>query len=992
MDEQLSEDAVFRVAFGIESPKLREEYLRQVSLGKPALYDRVNALLKASSEEPDFLESPATGVGATVDLDLPPEQVGDNIGPYKLVEELGEGGMGSVFMATQKEPVRRRVALKVIKPGMGSKQVVGRFEAERQALAMMDHPSIARVFDGGTTESGRPYFVMELVNGMPVTEYCDRYRFTTEQRLDLFGQVCQAVQHAHRKGIIHRDLKPSNILVTHVDGRAVPKVIDFGIAKATGGQLTEETVVTNLAQMIGTPLYMSPEQTELSSQDIDTRSDVYSLGVVLYELLTGTTPFDRQRISEVSYDEFRRIIREEEPQRPSTRLSTLDAALDTVAGKHHTDARTLSRQVSGELDWIVMKALEKDRTRRYESANELAKDVQRYLDNEAVEACPPSTAYRLRKFARRNKTALATISAVALALVVGAGIATWQSIRATQALHGETAAKNLAKQRLADVDEQRKLAETNFRLAEKNHQLAEKNFQLAFDAVDEMLTEVAGEELVNVPQAEPVRRALLEKALAFYEGFLEDRGNDPQVRQEAGRAHLRVGEVSALLNKHEEAEKALREAIALFEKLTAEFPRQSDHRHSLAESRHKLGGVLGELGRLQQQRETYRQALEIQRPLVAEFPQRREYRNLLGLIYASLGNLHLSTGRIADAEKAYQLGQDTLEQSPADSKPGPDDQASVETIRRAAVSAQIEVGQIKEAERAVRESLKVWKELASQFPESTEYRERLSSTLHRLANVQYDQGQRDQATETARKALHIRRQLVADFPAVPRYRYALAGTLNTYAQSKHRSGEEEACRRESLAILEQLVADYPNVPLYAARVAGCLYNLGNEHKGRGEYEEAEAVYRRGVALSQKAVQALPGVPEHLSLLALHKTGIGMALHAQNRHDEAEASCREAAKTYRELAGKFPRVVDHRADLSFCLWCLGRLLQDMDRLEEAESTLQESVAILQQAAAEVPENSDYRKYLAMFEESLAAVRKAVLAEASQRQEAEKKNGR
>ena len=297
------------------------------------------------------------------------------------------------------------------------------------------------------------------------------------------AQVCQAVQHAHQKGIIHRDLKPSNILVTLVRRPGRPQGDRLRHRQGDQRQLTDDTLVTNFAQMIGTPLYMSPEQAELSEPDIDTRSDVYSLGVLLYELLTGTTPFDRERMNEVSFDEFRRIIREEEPPRPSTRLSTLDAALDTVAEKHHTDPRTLSQQVSGELDWIVMKALEKDRTRRYESANELAKDVQRYLDDEAVEACPPSTAYRLRKFARRNKTALATISAVALALVVGAGIATWQSIRATQALHGETAAKNLAKQRLADVDEQRKLAETNFRLAEKNHQLAEKNFLLAFGAV-----------------------------------------------------------------------------------------------------------------------------------------------------------------------------------------------------------------------------------------------------------------------------------------------------------------------------------------------------------------------------------------------------------------------------------------------------------------------------------------------------------------------------
>ena len=287
------------------------------------------------------MEQPAVMGQITTSSQPTTEKPGTMIGSYKLIEEIGEGGMGNVFMALQKEPVRRKVALKVIKPGMDSKQVVSRFEAERQALAMMDHPSIARVFDGGSTESGRPYFVMELVRGIPITEYCDRHQLTSNQRLELFANVCQAVRHAHQKGVIHRDLKPSNILVTHRDGQAVPKVIDFGIAKATSGQLTEETMVTNFAQMIGTPLYMSPEQVELNSQDVDTRSDIYSLGVLLYELLTGTTPFDREKFSEVSYDELRRIIREEEPPKPSTRLSTLDAALDTVAEKRHTDLRTL---------------------------------------------------------------------------------------------------------------------------------------------------------------------------------------------------------------------------------------------------------------------------------------------------------------------------------------------------------------------------------------------------------------------------------------------------------------------------------------------------------------------------------------------------------------------------------------------------------------------------------------------------------------------------
>jgi WD40 repeat protein len=344
------------------------------------------------------------------------------IGPYKLLEQIGEGGFGIVFMALQQHPVRRKVAFKVLKPGMDTRQVVARFEAERQALALMDHPNIAHVFDGGESASGRPYFVMELVRGIPITDFCDQNHLPIRERLELYVTVCQAVQHAHQKGIIHRDLKPSNILVTLHDDKAVVKVIDFGIAKATGQQLTEKTLFTNFAQLIGTPLYMSPEQAQLSGLDIDTRSDIYSLGVLLYELLTGTTPFDKERLRTADYEEILRIIREEDPAKPSTRISTLGQAATAMSAKRKSDPGRLAQLCRGELDWIVMKALEKDRNRRYESASAFAADVQRYLHDEAVQACPPSAGYRFRKFARRNKTAAVMASLLFGMLVVGIAV------------------------------------------------------------------------------------------------------------------------------------------------------------------------------------------------------------------------------------------------------------------------------------------------------------------------------------------------------------------------------------------------------------------------------------------------------------------------------------------------------------------------------------------------------------------------------------------
>jgi WD40 repeat protein len=331
------------------------------------------------------------------------------------LEQIGEGGMGVVFMAEQQQPVRRKVALKVLKPGMDTRLVVARFEAERQALALMDHPNIAHVFDGGETTTGRPYFVMELVRGTPITEFCDQSQLSVRQRLELFVSACQAVQHAHQKGIIHRDLKPSNVLVTVHDTTPVVKVIDFGIAKAMGQQLTEKTLFTHFAQMVGTPLYMSPEQAGQSSLDVDTRSDIYSLSVLLYELLTGTTPFDKERLRKAAYDEIRRIIREEEPPKPSTRISTLGQAATSLSTQRQSDPKRLRQLFRGELDWIVMKALEKDRTRRYETASAFAADVQRYLHDEPVAACPPSSWYRFRKFARRRKGALTVAASIALA-------------------------------------------------------------------------------------------------------------------------------------------------------------------------------------------------------------------------------------------------------------------------------------------------------------------------------------------------------------------------------------------------------------------------------------------------------------------------------------------------------------------------------------------------------------------------------------------------
>jgi tetratricopeptide (TPR) repeat protein/tRNA A-37 threonylcarbamoyl transferase component Bud32 len=417
-------ETIFAQAIEIADPEERAAFLSQACGNDAQLHDEVEKLVRDYFRAGGFLQQPAARLVATTDEPAARERPGTVIGPYKLLEQIGEGGMGAVWMAQQTAPVKRLVAVKLIKAGMDSKQVIARFEAERQALALMDHANIARVLDAGTTDAGRPYFVMDLVKGVPITKYCDDHHLTPRQRLELFVPVCQAVQHAHQKGIIHRDLKPSNVLVALYDGKPVPKVIDFGVAKAAGHALTDKTLVTGFGNIVGTLEYMSPEQAEINQLDIDTRSDIYSLGVLLYELLTGSPPFTKKDLEKAGMLEMLRVIREQEPSKPSTKLSTAEG-LPTLAANRGTEPAKLTKLVRGELDWIVMKALEKDRSRRYETASAFAADVQRYLNDEPILACPPSVWYRFRKFARRNRSRVVAAGVLGFALLVAVAAIGW---------------------------------------------------------------------------------------------------------------------------------------------------------------------------------------------------------------------------------------------------------------------------------------------------------------------------------------------------------------------------------------------------------------------------------------------------------------------------------------------------------------------------------------------------------------------------------------
>jgi len=955
----LNAKAVFDHAHELRSPAERRAYLDQACADAPEVREKVEGLLRAYDDAGSFLESSPPGLG-TVEH-RPAEGPGSRIGPYKLLEQLGEGGMGTVWMAEQREPIKRLIALKLIKPGMDSRAVLARFEAERQALALMDHPNIARVLDGGTTPEGRPYFIMELVKGLPLTEYCDDRRLSVRDRLDLFVQVCSAVQHAHQKGVIHRDLKPSNILVTEHDGKPVPKVIDFGLAKALHAlhALTERTLYTSFGTMVGTPQYMAPEQVGINALDVDTRTDIYALGVILYELLTGTTPLEKKRFYDAAWDEMRRLIREEEAPLPSVRLSSSDA-LPSLAARRQVEPAKLSRLVRGDLDWIVLKSLEKDRNRRYETANGLAMDVQRHLADEPVLACPPSVTYRLHKFARKHRAGLVAVAAFAALLLLGVAVSTWQAIRATRAEQLAVMARDAEAAERLEAEQQRDKAQAA-------RALADRNFQTARKAVEDYLQKVTDNpDLKNNPNSHDLRKQLLTAALPFFEEFVKEKSDDPAVRFDQAKAVAKLALLRGSMGERESASRDYTTARDTFARLAADFPAVPNYRRELARTLFSLGRNLEALGKNSEAEAELQRSRSILEKLVIDFPAVPEYRNAQALTLTALGLLLLHQSKLNDAEANLRQAFPIYEKLSADFPGDAGYRSSLAGAHSNLGMVLSELGKQADAEAAYRQAIALQENLAADFPTVRGYREFLATHHSGLAGLLKERGKQAEAEVAYRHTVILRERLAGDFPAVPTYRSDLAATYHNLGMVLNDSGKRadaERLFRQAVILQEKLVADFPKVPAYRNYLANHLTLLGLLLHDLRRLAEAEAAHRQAFVLREKLVAESPAVPAYRRGLAGAYNNLGAVLRDLGKRADAEVFLRQAIAVEERLVAESPAVPGYRDWLANHLSHLGRLLRTLGRLAEAEAALRKALALREKLTDDSPTVPAYRVSLA-----------------------------
>jgi serine/threonine protein kinase len=904
-------EEILLAALEKKTPAERAAYLDDACGKHTPLRAMVEGLLQAHAEAGSFLEQPLFESATSGDQPAAVERPGTVIGPYKLLQQLGEGGMGTVFLAEQTQPVQRKVALKIIKSGMDSRQILARFEAERQALALMDHPNIAKVLDAGTVgepvalacrgppaaqaagSPGRPYFVMELVKGVPITKYCDEHHLTLRQRLELFVPVCQAVQHAHTKGIIHRDLKPSNVMVCLYDGRPVPKVIDFGVAKATGPKLTDRTLFTEIGQIIGTLEYMSPEQAELNQLDIDTRSDIYSLGVLLYELLTGTTPLQRKCLKAGAFLEVLRVIREEDPPTPSTRLSTAEG-LPAIAANRGLEPKKLSGLLRGELDWIVMKALEKDRNRRYDTAEGLAADVQRHLADEPVEACPPSASYWLRKHLRKHRAGVLTATALVALLLLGAAVSTWQAVRATcaeESARAAAAAEKEAKE-MALAREAETRAVLHF-VQSKVFAAARPRGQEGGLGRDVSLRRAVEAALPFVDQCfrdQPLIEARLRLTLGLSSLYLGDAHTAAQQLQTARRLHSQhrgpdhpdtlasmndLASAYAALGRDADALQLREETLALRKARLG-----SDHPDTLR-SMNNLANSYAALGRQADAVRLHEETLALRKVILgSDHPDTLRSRHNLASSYAALG-------RRADA---LQLREETLALRKA--RLGPDHPDTLRSMMGVA-NSYAALGRHADAGKLHEETLALQKaRLGPDHPDTLR-------SMNNLANSYAALGRLADAVQLHEETLALRKaKLGSDHPDTL---WSMHNLADSYA-TRGRQADALKLHEEALAL--QKAKRGPD----HCDTLGSMHNLANSYAALGWHADALKLHEEALAL-QKTKRG----PDHPDTLR-SMMGVANSYLKLGRGREAVPlidECVQRASGKVALAGLIPGVLNLR---------------------------------------------------------------------------------
>lgn len=820
-----------------KSPPERAAYLKDLESTDPELKRALEALLAATDEQ-----DTAAPPGPSAEDDLPADDsLPERIGPYRVLRQIGKGGMGVVYQVAQDEPVERTLALKLIKVGMDTREVIARFQSERQALALMNHPSIAQVFDAGATEQGRPWFAMEYVSGIPITKYCDQNRLPIRERLELFVRVCEGLQHAHQKGIIHRDIKPSNVLVTSLDGAPAPKIIDFGVAKATSRRLTEDTLQTELGQLIGTPEYMSPEQADLTNLDVDTRTDVYSLGVMLYELLAGVQPFEKKDLRWANYERMRQILRDKEPPRPSTRVGILARSTGEPASNRQAETPALVRELKGDLDWITMKALEKDRTRRYASASELAADIQRYLADEPVEARPPSPRYRAEKFVRRHKAAVLAAAAFVVLLVGVAVTTTYQSIqvaRERDRANREAEAARQVSQFLVDL----------FEVSEPGE--AQGNTVTAREILDQgarrISTGLAGQprtqaRLMGTMGKVYARLGLYDQAAPLLEGARELQ--QTAVGQESVEALGAARELAWFYTergKLEEAEALAAQALETQRRVLGE-----DHPETLA-SRHQLGVVYKVQSRYPDALRELRPTLEARRRVLGE-----EHSDTLVSANA-LATLYQDMGRHDDAQALYERALRVFRQKNGDDHP------ATLTLAHNMASVLVSLGRYEEAEEFARDTLERRRRVLGD-----EHRYTLTSAY--VLGLAVDSlGRKAEAEELFHEVWETQRRVLGkEHPNTLDSQGALAQMI----RDQGRLQEAEALQREVLSLSREALGAEHIFTQWS------LYNLANTLREQQRYAEAEALYREALELELRTLG--PAHPETVD--TLYQLGVNEAL-------------------------------------------------------------------------------------------------------------------